>query len=416
MTTGIGVVCSSGTALPYSIRRMNEPKPSRAIARAAWTRAATPLLLFVMLGLPAGAIGVAWPHMRASLNAPLAGLGLLLAAFTAGYFLASVTSGPLGARLGTPALLIGGCGLSCAGLLGLAVATQWWVLPVGSLLAGGGSGLIDAAVNAHVSVNRGVRYMGWLHASWAVGAAIGPQVVVLSLATTQSWRAAFAVVGIAFLAIGLLVTGTRQDWTPAASNPTSRAPAGLPARGNHRRTMLILAGLFLLAAGLEATAGDWSYTQLTIGRSLAAGPASWAASLFWVGLATGRIALGLFGDRTTPTRLLDASVGAAGLAALTYWLAPPVVAAYLALPVLGVAVSALFPLMLSVTPARVGAAATAHAVGYQLAGGTLGAGGLPALTGLVLQAAGVLALGPLLTVMAACMLVLHLVSRDSFSS
>ena len=51
-----------------------------------WSRAGTPLALFVTLGLPAGAVGVAWPHMRASLDAPLAGLGFVLAAWTVAYF------------------------------------------------------------------------------------------------------------------------------------------------------------------------------------------------------------------------------------------------------------------------------------------------------------------------------------------
>ena len=51
-------------------------------------------MLFVALGLPAGAVGVAWPHMRASLGAPLASLGLLLAAWTIAYFVASASSGP----------------------------------------------------------------------------------------------------------------------------------------------------------------------------------------------------------------------------------------------------------------------------------------------------------------------------------
>jgi fucose permease len=173
--------------------------------------------------------------------------------------------------------------------------------------------------------------------------------------------------------------------------------------------------LFLVAAGLEATAGDWSYTQLTIGRSLSAGLAGWAASLFWAGLAGGRIALGLLGDRTTPTRLLDASVAAASLAALTFWLSSPLVAGFIALPVLGVAVSAIFPLLLSVMPARVGPAMTAHAVGYSLAAGTIGGGGLPAATGIVLQAVGVLSLGPLLVLMAGILTLLHITSRPGTS-
>ena len=57
---------------------------------------------------------------------------------------------------------------------------------------------------------------------------------------------------------------------------------------------------------------------------------------------------------------------------------------------------------------------TSHAVGYELAAGTLGGGGFPALTGIVLQSAGVLSLGPLLLGMALLMLILHVVSRVDF--
>src|SRR3989454_12125659 len=170
-----------------------------------WIRNSIPLLTFVTLGLPAGAIGVAWPYMRASFGAPLAGLGLLLAALTLAYFLASAASGPLTGRIAPSGLLVGGCGLSTVAWLGLALAPEWWIVPVVSFLAGAGSGLIDASVNAHISLTRGVRYMGWLHASWALGAALGPPVVVLSLAGTSSWRACFAARGAAFLAAGLLV-------------------------------------------------------------------------------------------------------------------------------------------------------------------------------------------------------------------
>src|SRR2546422_11772995 len=79
-----------------------------------WIRGSIPLLTFVALGLPAGAIGVAWPYMRASFGAPLAGLGLVLATFTGAAFLASATRGPLTRRLGTSGLLAGGCALRTA--------------------------------------------------------------------------------------------------------------------------------------------------------------------------------------------------------------------------------------------------------------------------------------------------------------
>jgi len=376
-------------------------------------RSSIPLLTFVTLGLPAGALGVAWPYMRASFGAPLAGLGLVLATFTIAYFLASATSGPLTGRLGTSGLLVGGCTLSAVAWLGLALAPEWWIVIVVSFLAGAGSGLIDASVNAHISLNRGVRYMGWLHASWAVGAALGPPVVVVSLAGTSSWRAGFAAMGGAFLAVGLLVSARRQDWAEAAVPPAGNPSQKAPGRPAYRRAMVVLAGLFLVAAGLEATAGDWSYTQLTVGRALSAGLASWGATLFWARLAAGRVALGVLGNRFPPIRLLDAGIGISVLATLMFWLAPPLVSALIALPLLGAAVSVIFPVLLSLTPGRVGTRMTAHAVGYGLAAGTIGGGGVPAGIGVVLQSVGLFTLGPLLSVLAMVLALLHAISRGA---
>ena len=389
---------------------MIEPKSSTAARLGAWTGEGTPLVLFIALGLPAGVIGVAWPHMRASLGAPLAGLGILLAAFTVGYFVASAGSGPVTFRFGTATLLVGGCALASIGSLGLSLAGQWWIVPLMGLVLGAGSGLIDAAVNAHVSLNRGVRYMGWLHASWALGAALGPPLVVISLAATGSWRASFAALAVAFLAVGLIVGSRRRDWIHTASIQR-HAVTTTPVPSEYRRALVVLTCLCFLGGGLEATAGDWSYTQLTAGRSLSAGLASTSASLFWAGLAAGRVALGLLGNRVAPIRLLDAGITVAAVAAVAFWLAPTLVSALVALPVLGAAVSLIFPLLLSITPTRVGATMTPHAVGYQLAAGTLGGGGIPALTGLALQAAGLLALGPVLATISVALLLLHLISR-----
>jgi fucose permease len=304
-----------------------------------------------------------------------------------------------------------GCGLASAGSLGVSLARQWWMVPAAGLLIGVGSGLIDAAVNAHVSLNRGVRYMGWLHAAWALGATLGPPLVVIALGLTSSWRPAFAAMALAFLGVGFMVGSRRRDWLDSAAAADGRAAAVTSVGPEYRRALMVLTCLFLLGGGLEATAGDWSYTHLTAGRSLSAGVASTSASLFWAGLAAGRVGLGLLGNRLAANHLLDAGITVAAAAALAFWLAPPLVSGLIALPILGAAVSIVFPLLLSLTPTRVGTVMTAHAVGYELAAGTLGGGGFPALTGLLLQSAGLLTLGPLLAVMAAALLLLHLISR-----
>src|SRR2546421_5106597 len=228
--------------------RARDIQPRRRAGQ--WIRSSIPLVTFVTLGLPAGALGVAWPYMRASFGAPLAGLGLVLATFTVAYFLASATSGPLTGRLGTSGLLVGGCALSALAWLGLALAPEWWIVIVVSFLAGAGSGLIDASVNAHISLNRGVRYIGWLHASWALGAALGPPVVVVSLAGTSSWRAGVAAVGGAFPAGGGLGRGRGHDWgggglAPPAK-PSPQAPGRVrfpPAHGGPFRPVFVRARL-----------------------------------------------------------------------------------------------------------------------------------------------------------------------------
>src|SRR5207248_11483755 len=124
--------------------------------------------------------------------------------------------------------------------------------------------------------------------------------------------------------------------------PSSGALDESPGATNYGRGMRLLAGPFVVGAGLEAAAGDWSYTQLTVGRAVSSGIASWGATLFWGGLAAGRMALVVLGNRVAPNRLLDAGIGVAVLATLALWLAPPLVSALLALPLLAVALRVIF--------------------------------------------------------------------------
>ncbi|HEY0492981.1 MAG TPA: MFS transporter [Candidatus Dormibacteraeota bacterium] len=376
--------------------------------RAATLEVLTPLLSFIGLGLPAGAIGVAWPYMRVSLEAPLSGLGIVIAGWTAAYFVVSTATGALSTRVRTPVLLMAACATAGAGTLGFAVASNLVVLAAASLLVGVGSGLIDATVNAQVSLTRGVRFMGWLHASWAVGAALGPPVVVGSLRATGSWRGAFLAMAILFAGVGVLV-GWPRGVVPAEA--PGLQSAGQKATSNRRRLLILLVGVFLLGSGIEGATGDWSFTHLTSGRSLSANTAGLSLSLFWISLAAGRMGLGMLGHRLDANRLLDVCLSTVLIGTLSFWLAPPLVSAFIALPLLGLSVSVIFPLLLSLTPVRLGRGMTAHAVGYQLAAGTLGAGGFPAVIGVFLQVFGLRLLGPILTVLAIALLMLHGLSR-----
>jgi MFS family permease len=114
---------------------------------------------FVILGLPTGMLGVAWPSIRGDLDAPLAGLGVVLAAMTVTEFGSSALSGVVRDRFGTVALLLLPTALASGGLLLFSVAQTWSMVIAGAAVLGAGLGLLDAAVNTEAALRRGVRFI-----------------------------------------------------------------------------------------------------------------------------------------------------------------------------------------------------------------------------------------------------------------
>src|SRR5206468_10860206 len=156
-------------------------------------------------------LGIAWPSMRTSLNAPFVALGLLVPAMTGAQFAASAASGLLRERLGTIALLLAAVAAAAGGLAVFAVATGWWATILASAVLGCGLGLLDAAVNTEAALRGDIRFMGGLHAAWAIGASLGPPLVGATLVASDSWRPAYVAAAAAFALLGLATYAVRSD-------------------------------------------------------------------------------------------------------------------------------------------------------------------------------------------------------------
>ena len=364
---------------------------------------------FVVLGLPTGMLGIAWPSMRAALDAPLAGLGVLLAAMTITQFGASGLSGLARERFGTIALLLVPTVLAAGGLALFALAETWPVMISAAAILGAGLGLLDAAVNMEAALKRGVRFMGALHASWALGATLGPALIGAVLVATGSWRLGYAVAALAFVALAVATYLARAD---LGSAPESE-DAPVAATASARRTIVTGAALLFVYVGIELGAGQWSFTRLTADGALTDTIAGLAVFLYWSALAAGRIALAVFGDRVSAARLFDLSVGGALVSAVAFWFLPPPAAALVALPAIGASLSVFVPLLLYLTPRRVGRVAAPRAIGYQVAAGMIGGAVLPAGIGVVMQSSGVSTLGLCLSALALALGGLHVVARRS---
>src|SRR6266849_307161 len=365
----------------------------------------------VVLGLPTGMLGISWPSMRVSLDAPFVGLGVLVAAMTVAQFAASAVSGLVRERLGTIALLLAAVAAAAGGLAIFAIASGWWATILASAVLGTGVGLLDAAVNTEAALRGDIRFMGALHGAWAIGASLGPPLVGAMLVATDSWRPAYVAAAAAFGLLGLAIYAVRSDLRDAPE--LEAAPSGERSIG---WTVVLGCALMFVYVGVELGAGQWTYTRFTVNSTLTDGLAGLAVCLYWSALAAGRIALAVFGERVAPARLFDVSVFGALGSAVGFWVLPPPAAALLALPCLGASLSVFVPVLLYLTPRRTGSVAAPRAIGYQVAAGMIGGATLPAVIGLLMQSIDVAVLGPCLVTMAAILAGLHVASTRSLGS
>ena len=364
-------------------------------------------LTFVVQGLPAGMIGVAWPSVRETFALPLDAVGLLLVAETVGNLLTSFCGGALVARIGVGRLLLLSVAARGVALLGYGMAPAWWLIVMLGIVAGAGGGAVGVGMNTYFAANHGAARMNWLHASYGLGAALGPGVMRVILGAGYVWRWGYAATGLVggLLAVGF--TLTLSKWRLPAR------PADQPAASfgsiDTLKLPLAWAGISLvfLFAGTEVTAGQWSYSLFTKVRAIAPDTAGFWTSLYWGGSTVGRVFFGFVAKRFEVKRLLRVALLGAVCGAALVWFDVLDLCSFLGLALLGFALGPVFPLVTSTTSGRVGTEHAANAIGFQVAAAALGASLLPALAGVLAESVGLEVIAPFLLLTSVVLFLLH---------
>jgi fucose permease len=165
--------------------------------------------------------------------------------------------------------------------------------------------------------------------------------------------------------------------------------------------------LFFVYTGIEVAAGQWSYTFLTMARDAPAAAAGLAVSAYWGGLTAGRIGAALLGKRVAPLPMLHASVALVVVALALFWWSPVPAVGLAGLVLAGVGFAPIFPMLVTLTPRRLGEDVAARAVGVQLGAAGSGASLAPAAVGVLLQRSGAGLLAPCLMAGGIALAVLH---------
>lgn len=362
--------------------------------------------LFVLLGLPEGVLGTAWPSIGASLDRPVSSLAWLVGGYTLGYFGSTVGAGRAQEHIGVGPTLVLGVGATSVGLALYAAAVVWPMAVLAALVMGTGGGTVDAALNAHVARSHGPRAMNMLHAMFGVGATAGPILVTVALTADMSWRWVYGALLLAE-SVFLVIVIARRDQFDAPVEPNDSRAAGGPIDWRVLGPML---AVFVLYVSIEASFGQWSYSVLTERRAVSDVIAGWFVAAYWGGLTIGRLGLGVVGARFRPEALLASSCLGIVVGSVAFWWDPVPAADLLALPVLGLACAAVFPALVLLTPVWVGVEHTGRAVGYQLAASSAGVIVVSALIGVLVRQRDLDVVAPVLALLAVLLVFMNAIT------
>lgn len=363
-------------------------------------------LTYLGVALPGSTLGLLWPSMHISLHEPVGALGIVLAA---GMVASAVSSTATGRILRTmpprPPLAVGAALVSMA-LAVEAAAPAFWLIAAGSAGFGAGCGAIDAALNVYAAAHFGPRAITWMHASYGLGATVGPLLVTALLTAGAGWRATLASMAAVIGAIAVVLAVATHAWNV---RPAVSLAAGSADRASHRPALLPNVLFTAVETGVESAAGIWGYVFLTSGRGLSPTVAGIVVSAYWAMMFGGRILLGPVAQRAGASRVLAIAVAGVPCGALLMTLPLPGGFAVAGMMTLGLAAAPVFPLITLASGGRPGGdgassdGAAATAVGVQVAASAVGGAALPSGVGLAIGAVGGWAVGPLLLTLGVAM-------------
>ena len=297
-------------------------------------------LRWAVFALAAGAFWLSFFHrvapaaiaveLQAAFGIGGAMLGTLAATYYVIYTLMQVPTGVLNDTLGPRRVLVAGCLIAGAGSILFAVAETVTAAVIGRAFAGLGVSVAFVSMlklNADWFAERRFATMTGLGSMIGLSGGLAAATPLAWIAAHVSWRTVFTAVGIASLALAVVIWWVVRDHPGGATRGAPRPPS---ARGKVRwreGLMLVLRNratwpCFWFGFGMSGSymtfVGLWAVPYLVHGRGMSVVEATQHTSLMLVCLALSQGAIGALSDRIGRRRPL---ILASALAYLACWLA-----------------------------------------------------------------------------------------------
>ena len=343
-------------------------------------------LAFVSMGLPDALLGSAWPTMYGGMGVPVSWAGLVTIIMAGGTVISSLMSDQLLRRFGTGLVTAVSTLMTAVALFGFSISSAFWHLILWAIPYGLGAGSIDAALNNYVALKYKSRHMSWIHFFWGVGATAGPVIMGAILSGGAAWTSGYRTVGLIQTAMTLVLFLTLPLWKkndlpqPSKTDSDGRMTRGQVLRLPGAKALLVA---FFCYSSVEATAGLWASSYMTLQRGVAPDVAARWASIFYLGITLGRFAIGFITDRVGDRNMIRIGQGCIIVGVLTLFLAPDNNVAFVGLILAGLGCAPVYPCLLHETPVNFGVENSQTMMGFQMACAYTGSTLMSPLFGLI---------------------------------
>ncbi len=357
----------------------------------------TLLVNFVLFGASMTIFGASIPKIIRLYDWSYSAAGLVLAASAIGYFISTFISGFLIKYVGGRWVVVITLIVAGASFLFFARFPSVAMNFALNFLIGFGQGGTEVVSNVTIirmEQDGKSRLMNLLHASFCIGAFIGPLGVAGLIGSTVGWQLIFPIVGGAILLTAAALFFRKfpdvKDITPPAPEiPGELTVTGRESRiGNNamRRVLLgMYSALILLYVGIELSMSNWSAEFFVVRLGTAEGTGAFMVALLWVGLFAGRIGLSLFYHGTRQEVVLFVLTSASALLILLMLFSESPAASAILMFLVGLGLSGIYPLVMTLVGK--GSRSTV-AVGIVTTAGGVGSLSFPYILALIADTAG----------------------------
>ncbi len=299
----------------------------------------------LVFGMSMTVIGPAVDSIALTFSVPPGDLGLLITALSLGFIAAVFLAGTVADRLSLKPIFLVGQAAVTSGLAGFALCPSLEAGMALFLLMGFGGGLVQISANTLISsIHSETRTSSLtvLHLFYGTGALAGPLVSGALISRGHGWQAVYFTLAILSLAVAAVAIPLRF---PPRGGGVSGAASFLRLLKNAYILLVCLAAV--LYVGIEMGITSWAVLYLEKNLSMEKMTASSVLSYFWFFMTFGRLFCVRLARHVRPGALLLALSAGAALAFALFFAAGSGTVAGVALSLVGLFFSGIFPILMS---------------------------------------------------------------------